>query len=109
MRVPESGPFPGASPPRSTLTPQPRSSEQPVGSLVSFPNPIDDLIRLRRILQLDAHRFVNPQGLDLLQVRGEIDDPSSGRQVAVDLAVTIADVDVDGLSLQPSQLFGSRV
>src|SRR5262245_64445176 len=88
----------------SSSPPQPHLPHQPVGRLVRLAHPLDDLRRLRRVLQLDADGAVDAQRLDLAQVRHEIDDAAPRRQVAVDLAVAVAEVDVDRLALQPAQL-----
>src|SRR5262249_11370631 len=63
---------------------------QPVRGLVSFADPIDDLVRLRRILQLDADCAVDSERLDLLQIGHEVDNAAARGQVAVDFPVAIA-------------------
>jgi len=58
--------------------------------------------------QPDFARPVDAERLDLAEVGREIDDPAAGRQVAVDLAVAVAQVDVDGPALEPPQLLRGR-
>src|SRR5439155_789473 len=59
-------------------------------------------------LQLDAHGPVDAQPLDLAQVRPEVDDAAARRQVAVPLAVAVADVGVDRLALESPQFLRLR-
>src|SRR5262245_7736651 len=87
---------------------QPGRPHQSVGCLVSFLDPVRDLVGLRRILELDADRTVDPQGLDLLQVRSKVHDAAAGWEVAMYLAIAIADMNVDGLALEPPQLLRRR-
>src|SRR5437773_441519 len=79
------------------LAAQLRIPHQSVGRLIGFANPLDDLLRLGRILQLDADGPVDAESLNLTQIRGEIDDATTRRQVAVDFAVAIAHMNVDRL------------
>src|SRR5208282_843152 len=62
----------------------------------------------RGVLQLDADRPVDAQRLDLPQVGGEVHDASAGRQVAMDLTVAVAEMNVDRLAAQPAHLLGTR-
>src|SRR6476661_4221905 len=88
-------------------TSQARLAHQPVGRRVRLAHPFDDFLRLRRVLQLDAHRPVDVQVLDLAEVWREIHDAAARRQVAVFFAVAITDMNVDRLALEPPQLGGS--
>src|SRR5262249_6466418 len=74
---------------------QPCLAHQPVSRLVGLADPGGDLVWLGRVFQLDADGAVDVKGLDLPQVGREINHAAAGRQVAVDLAVAIAEVDVD--------------
>ena len=81
-----------------------REVHQAGGLSVGFLNPFDDVRRVRRIFELDGDRAVDVQFLDSLEIRLEFDDAAAGRQVAVDFAVAIADVDMDGFAFELDQL-----
>ena len=72
----------------------------PVGFLDSF----DDVRRVRRVFELDGDGAVDAQFLDRLKIRLEFDDAAAGRQIAVDFAVAIADVDMDGSVFELGQI-----
>ena len=59
---------------------------------------------MRRIFELDGNRAVDVQFLDRLEIRLEFDDAAARRQVAVDFAVAIADVDMDGFAFELDQI-----
>src|SRR5438094_561891 len=92
----------------SALLAQRRLAHEPVRRLIGFAHPFDDFFRLWRILQLDADGAIDPERLDFAQIRAEIDDAATRRQVAVDLAVAVAQMDVRRLALQSAQLLWSR-
>src|SRR5262245_44899499 len=83
---------------------QARRLHQPIGRGVGFAHPIDDLVGLGGVFQLDADGAVDAEVFDFAQVGGEVDDAAAGGQVAVDFAVAIRDVYVDGLALESAQL-----
>src|SRR2546426_11626919 len=62
--------------------PQSRLAQKPIGRCVGLTHPVDDLVRLWRVFQLDADGAVDAKLLDLLQIGAEVDDASAGRQVA---------------------------
>jgi hypothetical protein len=82
----------------SSSIPETRLLEKMVSGRVSFPNPVDDFLGLGRILQLNTDRAVDDQGLDFAQVGGEINNTVPGRQIAVNAAVTVAQMDVNRLA-----------
>jgi hypothetical protein len=81
-----------------------REVHQPGGLPVSFLNPFDDVRRVRRIFELDGDGAVDVQFLDRLKIRLEFDDAAARGQVAVDFAVAIADVDMDGFAFELDQI-----
>ena len=60
--------------------------------------------RVRRIFELDSDGAVDVQFLDRLEIRLEFDDAAARGQVAVDFAVAIADVDMDGFAFELGQI-----
>jgi hypothetical protein len=80
-----------------------REVHQTGGLRVSFLNPFDDVRRVRRIFELDGDGAVDVQFLDRLKIRLEFDDAAARGQVAVDFAVAIADVDMDGFAFELGQ------
>ena len=78
--------------------------QKPIGRIVGLAHPVHNLVRPRRIFQLDADGALDPQLLDLPQIRGKLHDAATGRQIAVHLAVAVAQVDVNGFALEPAQL-----
>src|SRR5436190_17322909 len=83
--------------------------QQLVGCLVGFPDPVDDLVRLGRILQLDADSAVNAKSFNGLKIGKEIDDAPAWRQVAVNSAIAVANVNVNRLSSESGQLVGTSM
>src|SRR5262245_32830590 len=92
----------------SSSSPQPRLAHQAVGGLIGFADPVHNPVRVGGILELDADTAVNLEVVNLAEIGAEIDHPASGGQVAVDLAVAVAQVDVNRLSLQPPEFGGGR-
>src|SRR5207244_11161416 len=72
--------------------------QQLVGRLVGFPDPVDNLVRFGRILQLDADSAVNAKSFNGLKIGKEIDDAPAWREVTVNPAIGLPDVDVNRLS-----------
>ena len=56
--------------------------------------------RIGRIFELDGDGAVDVQFFDRLKIRLEFDDAAARGQVAVDFAVAIADVDMDGFAFE---------
>src|ERR1700722_19907497 len=81
-----------------------REVQQAGGLPVCFLNPFDDVRWVRRIFELDGDGAVDLQFLDRLKIRLEFDDAAARGQVAVDFAVAIADVDMDGFAFEPGQI-----
>ena len=81
-----------------------REVHQAGGLPVGFLNPFDDVRRVRRIFELDGDGAVDVQFLDRLEIRLEFDDAAARGQVAVDFAVAIADVDMDGFAFEFGQI-----
>src|SRR6516164_1009984 len=81
-----------------------REVHQAGGLPVGFFNPFDDVRRVRRIFELDGDGAIDVQFLDRLKIRLEFDDAATRGQVAVNFAVTIADVDVDGFAFELGQI-----
>src|SRR5262245_4471201 len=85
------------------LASQPRLLHEPVRGAVGLGDPLGDLVGLWRIFQLDRDRAVDVEGFDFAQIRLEGDDAAAGWEVAVLFAVAVADVNVDGLSLETAK------
>src|SRR5258708_1698123 len=81
-----------------------REIHQAGGLPVGFLNPFEDVRRVRRIFELDGDCAVDVQFLNRLEIRLEFDDAAARGQVAVDFAVAIADVDMDGFAFELGQI-----
>src|SRR5262249_37826314 len=81
-----------------------REIHQAGGLRVGFLDPFDDARGVGRVFELDGDGAVDVQFLDGPKVRLEFHDPAAGGQVAVDFAVAIADVDMDGFAFELSQI-----
>ena len=81
-----------------------REVHQAGGLPVGFLNPFNDMRRVRRIFELDGDGAVDVQFLDRLEIRLEFDDAAARGQIAVDFAVAIADVDMDGFAFELGQI-----
>ncbi len=81
-----------------------REVHQASGLPVGFLNPFVDVRRVRRIFELDGDGALDVQFLDRLKIRLEFDDAAARGQVAVDFAVAIADVDMDGFAFELGQI-----
>src|SRR5581483_950580 len=75
-----------------------------VGLPVGLSHPFHDLIRLRRVLELDAHRPVKPDLLEGFQIWREVYDSAARRQVAVLLALAVGEVAMRDAPLQTLNL-----
>ena len=81
--------------------PQPRRPHQGRGLVVRLGHPLDDVFRVGRVLQLDRdRRVVDPQPLDRLEVRRKVDHAAARRQIAVDLAVAIGNMNMGHAAAQ---------
>ena len=76
---------------------------------IGFFHPGDDLGVVGRVFQLDGDDAVDFQLLDGLQVGRELDNAAAGRQIAMHLAVAIAQMNVDGFALELLHLGGAGV
>lgn len=79
------------------------------GLAVGFFDPFDDFFGLRRVFELDGDDAIDGEFFDRVKVREKFDDATAGREVAVDLAVAIAEVNVDGFAFQFRQVGGAAV
>src|ERR1041385_8964495 len=76
---------------------------------IGFLDPLHDALGVGRVFQLDGNYAVDLEFLDGLEIRRELHDAPARRQVAVYVAVAIAEVDMDGLALELAQVGGARV
>jgi hypothetical protein len=76
----------------------------PTRKNVGFLNPFDDVRWVRRIFELDGDGAVDVQFFDRVKIRLEFDDAAARGQVAMDFAVAVADVDMDGFAFEPGQI-----
>ena len=62
------------------LAAEPCITHESIRRFISFADPLDDLLRLRRVFQLDADCAVDAESLNLTQIRCKIDDATTRRE-----------------------------
>ena len=72
-------------------------------------HPLDDAGGIGRVFEFNGNSTVDVELLDGLQIGGEFHDTSARRKVSVDLAIAVADVNVDGLAGEFGNFFGTIV